>query len=67
MQNIEDGNRTGRWKVWECFKAGSKWWKRLGEIEEYGLWKDWWWGDGVRRKVGNEIETSFWNDIWERV
>jgi len=40
----------------------SRWWKDLMSLEE--VVGSNWFNEEVSRKVGNDLHTSFWKDIW---
>jgi hypothetical protein len=46
-------------------RRGSSWWREISRIRD-GVREEGrgWFAEGIERRVGNEVETYFWSDLW---
>jgi len=46
-------------------QSGSSWWQEVGRIHDGdGVIGGGWFGDSVRRRVGDGVATLFWSHRW---
>jgi hypothetical protein len=43
-------------------RCPSLWWKEISKLGDFGEFN--WFNSGLERKVGNELNTSFWCETW---